>query len=186
MKKPLFILGLLSCTNCFAEHITKIAYQYYHVTPLNSEGLKDAASIATPIRHKDKKFLGNTFWRHHWTYKYNTNRKHCFITQLTLTTDITITLPKLTNARLKQQKLFDAYLIKLQAHETNHAKLALQYNDNLERALKQIKPRTSCAQLDRVINNTAKQYSKALKQANARYDKQTNHGATEGVALKNN
>lgn len=185
MKKSLFIILTLNSFNCFSEATENISYQYYEVNPLPHEGLNEAAFKATPRRQQGEKFLGCTYWKFYWNYSYNTNQQGCFITHLTVHTDIKVILPKLISNDHRKHTIFNSFLEKLKYHELNHVKIASQYGKNLNDTLQKLPIQNNCEQLKSTIDKIGLQFSNDAQQANDKYDHKTNHGTTEGAVLVN-
>jgi len=105
---------------------------------------------------------------------------------LEIKTSIAITVPQWdptseAEDRLKQRwQLYEAALL---AHEDGHKRIALAAAKEIKTRLKKLKPASTCAQLEAVINRTANKVIEEFRQREKVYDERTNHGRAEGAVF---
>ena len=131
-----------------------------------------------------QRYDGWTQWEINWRYEYESSHETCSLTSHKVTTQITITLPRWTNqasASPELQRRWDNFWNALQAHENNHVRLSLQAATEVENMLDNLAPQSTCDALEAVINSKGQNILQANRERNAAYDRETNHGMSEGV-----
>lgn len=195
MKKIVFVLlivttgtvSALACPDCVknnhaAEPIVNEKLEHYDVSG-NCE--KD---LQHQMKHKGIEWLDGqrydslTIWNMMWDYGYAQTPHGCICDSFTVKLNITTRYPRLIHTENISQGLidqWDAYMKNLTIHETGHRDLAVKEASQLSRAVSQLHPATTCAELDKAVHDLCRQRINKLKDDQNEYDVVTNHGLTQ-------
>lgn len=182
MKKlPVILLFLPLLCSADAKVIEN--YRYYNVSASEKGRLLSALNKASPIREDGQTFHGHTKYHIGWKYWWKTREKQCALTKVETTLTLTYTMPKLVSASDEVKQVWDAWYPNLALHEERHGKLAKEAAALMDQKLNAIGPQENCRTLEKDLNKQAQAIMAELKKANKQYDKDTNHGETEGAWL---
>lgn len=156
---------------------------YYDVSGNTKNELKEQMAKLGPECGKETRCHAYTNWSIDWTYPAR-NGNSC--EPITVTVSAEYTLPRWIdkeNAPSSLKTEWDAYLVKLQAHETHHKDIAVTYGQKMIEKIKAINNYGSCRELEDQISAAyaSPEVVNACTLATQKYDDDTNHGATEGV-----
>ncbi|WP_169748993.1 DUF922 domain-containing Zn-dependent protease [Gynuella sunshinyii] len=183
MKFLLFCICLAS-VSANAEVIVNESYDYYRVYAERKGELLDFLNVFSPIQTDGKVFHGNTSHYINWDFQWETQDEQCLITAITVTADITFTLPEIYTFSDEVSAIWNQWYPKLVAHENTHADYAIQTAREIEQSIRDLPSYPDCDQLRAEVHTVAEQRMNRLNQMNKEYDLQTNHGETEGAWLK--
>lgn len=127
-----------------------------------------------------------TSWFLSATWEEKPSQAGCEVAHAMITMTITMTLPALSNpSNLPPDvaKRWDNFVSNTITHEMGHVKLGIDGATEYRRALGNFLPAMSCDLLKLQLNNLFKNEYAQIDNANVDYDKQTNHGATQGAVF---
>jgi predicted secreted Zn-dependent protease len=130
---------------------------------------------------------GLTEWRIEWRFELTPAEGGCRCSSFTTTTTITNTLPRWTPPAEAPEELKAAWTRFIKAlgeHEDGHSRLALAALADLHKRIKELGPEPVCDGLRKRINDLAGRVIDENRQREKDYDRRTQHGATQGVALR--
>jgi len=141
-----------------------------------------------PIDQKEgKRFQGNTAWNIRWNYRVRSQPGGlCRLDQVSVNLQVTMTLPQWQPKRHADSLLksrWPAFLSALTNHEMGHRANGVRAAFAVRDALAAMAP-GDCAQLANAANAAAKAALDARQNADADYDRETEHGARTGVSLR--
>jgi predicted secreted Zn-dependent protease len=72
----------------------------------------------------------------------------------------------------------------LQKHENGHKEIAIEARDEVVQKIEGLEPYASCQELGEAINSAGRAVLEQYRQEQIRYDKETDHGLTQGARLR--
>lgn len=188
MKYWLLLCLLLGFTpSVQAEPLVNIHYKYYWIYPKNKRDLNNALDQQSPIIFNGTKYRGNTQWQVNWNYRWWETGNSCKITTAKTTLTVTYTLPQIAKnhpVNPETRQIFDRYLQALYQHEQNHKNFGLAAAREIEKSLLNLPAFSTCTQLEKTANQVGQRLIETYHQREIEYDRQTDHGRTEGVTLR--
>lgn len=168
------------------------------------------AKVTTSYDHYDYKIYGNTAselrnemnangpgdrgtrmdaytsWRIQWKYQFTELDGTCRMNDVAVTLRIAYTFPKWMNyekgdAALKQK--WNVYTNVLARHEEGHALHGQQAANEIDAAINQLPPMTSCDSLSGAANQAAQAIIAKYNEQDIQYDNETSHGMNEGAVF---
>jgi predicted secreted Zn-dependent protease len=174
----------VGAASAHAEVSQNLSWRTYDVYQRDGESLLAAIKAVSPVRQNGKIFHGNTNWHVKWNYRWREReRGGCAVTSVSVTADGVITLPKLVEATEHAERQFKPYIKALTEHELGHFRIGLEAARAIERGLKSLPPQADCRTLQSRGDATARQILGEYKERNSEYDRQTQHGRTQGAVL---
>jgi len=98
---------------------------------------------------------------------------------LTYTMPRAISLPRAEGLRRSYQGYYKALLL----HEQGHGDIAIQAARAIEVQLRKIRKHRNCDGISRSADVKAREILRIYRAANRAYDRQTDHGFTQGVSI---
>lgn len=153
-----------------------------------SELLSQMESLGPVDQNEGKRFQGNTSWNVRWNYMMAPQPGGlCRLEQIAVTLQVTMTLPDWQPKRRADSLLksrWPAFLSALTNHEMGHRANGVRAAFAVRDALAGMAPGGDCRQLGDSANAAAKAALDARQGADADYDRQTEHGARQGIRLR--
>ncbi len=131
-----------------------------------------------------KKYESVTSWHVKWNYSHTQDTHTCSADSFQVTVDIIFRYPKWTQIEDAPQMLadkWDDYMNHLLVHENGHRDMAVEAAADLSRAVSDLSPAQTCAELDRAVRILSRTRMNKLNDDERHYDEATNHGATQGA-----
>lgn len=161
--------------------------EYYQVTGNTARDLFQQMRTLGPVDEvTGERFDGFTRWNISWSYRVGSEGQECRLADADVSLDVVITLPKWEPAAKAKDKLvagWPRYLSRLEAHEQGHRAIAIKAAEAVRAALDAAKPGRNCKHLMGELDRVAKEAIEPYRQVNRDYDRDTDHGAKEGVVL---
>lgn len=158
-------------------------YKRYSVHPTSKSQLLQAANQASTIRSNGEVFHGYTQWNISWNFRWQNAGNRCRMVKVNTKLVIEYTMPKLFSKDSEVKGVWNKWYPNLLKHEKRHGELAKQAAAKINTQLANIKSRANCTLLSSDANKLGNSILDELRKNNERYDKQTNHGQTEGTWL---
>ena len=154
-------------------------------------GLTDraiAASLAREARRvTGSRFRGRHDWRIRWEYRYAADDvAGCAITTSAVHLESTTVLPRWVDRVHADSDLitkWDRYIAALREHEEGHRDRAYRAAAEIQRALRRLRT-SSCTLMAAEANRVAQDLLRRHRRQQADYDRETNHGATQGAGWR--
>ena len=131
---------------------------------------------------------GYTSWYVGWKYTFLWSDDECFVTSFWTTVQVRYAMPKLVenpNHSLALLAEWERYLEALREHEEGHAALALEAAAEMERVvLENHMVGTSRKELSDAIDASCRAALKRARTREQAYDRNTEHGRTQGARLR--
>ena len=160
---------------------------YYMIGGKTIDAIKTDIRKKTPVKHNGKRHVAYTKWDVNWRFWWLESTDACKITRVATTLDVAYTLPKLEQQSAMPAALLERwenYYSALFDHEQGHKDLGLKAATEIEQAIANMEPRTSCSQLERDANELAKAVISKYSRLEKEYDRTTHHGRNTGVILR--
>jgi predicted secreted Zn-dependent protease len=168
-----------------AEPLVKRTIAYYDVTGVTAPEIRADLDRLRPTDTVTKRRRDSaTRWRVKWTYRYRNVGQDCAIARISVTVDVTITLPRLAadaSRPVELTRAFEEFTAKLMLHEEGHAQNGIDIAKRIEAAILGMKPHPTCDALGRAANALGQSLIKEANQNDIEYDTQTQHGRTQGA-----
>jgi predicted secreted Zn-dependent protease len=185
IRIPLLALAALACAgSARAEVHETLDTGHYeaHAQPGRSVAL--ALNDATPFRPGNQVFHSATAWNMDWKLlPQSTADGRCRTAEVRIDLRGEMLLPRLLGGSRAQQERFDDYLTRLREHELGHFEIGREAARELEKSLYGLKPARSCAQLQSAARDEGARLLRKYEALGDAYDRQTEHGRTQGAWL---
>jgi len=166
--------------------VVREKYEYYEVSGSCEKDVQCELNQKCLCWTDGKKYDSITNWKVKWDYGHNRTSQACTTNSFTVTVDIIFHLPKLVRTGNAPQPLvekWDTFLENLQTHENGHRDRAVEAATDLTRAVKELPPVRTCAELDWEVQELSREHMKKLNREQKEYDAVTNHGKTQGAVF---
>ncbi len=134
-----------------------------------------------------KKYDSATSWHVTWKYDYNRTPDACSADSFRVFVEITFLYPRWVPGGDTTGDLTDrweAYIKNLVTHENGHRDLAVEAAAELARAVADLHPSPTCADVDREVRALSRVRMDMLNDNEKEYDTATNHGYTQGAVFR--
>ena len=176
---------VVMAANAMAEVQQSLDYRDYSVKPRPGESINDALYRASPILEAGRVFHGYTRWRVEWRFWWReTANRQCRIDRVSVEVSGEIRLPRLEGGTAAQRERFNRYRDALHQHELGHYGFGLRAGEDVEHSIRALPPEATCAALETRANETGYRILRQYRQLEDRYDRETEHGRTQGVRLE--
>ncbi len=159
-------------------------YEYYDINGISENDLLREMRRKGVTGDDGKKYEANTSWHVKWNYDHTRDTESCSAESFQVTIEIVFRYPKWTRISDAPQTLtdkWDNYMKRLIVHENGHRDMVLEAAAELSRAVSDMPPAQTCAQLDREMRILSRTRMIKLNDDERHYDEATNHGATQGA-----
>lgn len=170
-----------------AAPTVKTAFIYYDIHPSTSKDLGKEIRRRSPIERDGKRYSGFTEWRVNWNYKWKSSKGACQVTHASTTLQVTYTMPRVAKGKVVSKQVyrtFKSYYSSLMKHEEGHMQHGLLAAKEIENALLNLGAFNSCEKLKVRVKVQSENIIKKYKVISEQYDKETNHGMSQGVAFR--
>ncbi|KTD67723.1 MULTISPECIES: DUF922 domain-containing Zn-dependent protease [Legionella] len=190
MKKLAFVLLPLTVftTKIFATPAIYTTQTFYKVSGATEQELRNHLNELGPVS-TDKHYDAKTSWHINWNYRWhydNATKNPCYLTEVKVSANIVTILPEWEDKEhgsAESQLKWETYLSNLSKHEEGHGNNGKEVAAEIEEALLQIPPMSSCEMLQANIENTAQGIVKRHNTWDTNYDTSTQHGKTQGASF---
>ena len=159
-------------------------YEYYEIRGDSEKTLRSQMIQNNTTWNDGKKYDSLTSWLVKWDYGYDGGPQACSADSFRTTIEITFRFPKWVRTDDAPPALvakWDGYMEHLITHENGHRDMAVRAAAELSRAVAQLPPAASCADLDREVLVLSRARMKKLNADEKEYDAATSHGITQGA-----
>ncbi len=119
-----------------------------------------------------------------WSYQYENTPLGCAVDTAEVVVETTYTYP-LWEGREKASARLNAYwdhfLSRLEIHERGHADISRSAGVEIAKSIEATPPQADCPALEKAIKDVAGAVMKANEKRQRAYDRETNHGETQGA-----
>ncbi len=158
--------------------------EYYEVRGNCEKDLVSEMRLKGPTLSDGRQYDSLTKWYVTWDYNYGRAPRSCTADSFRATIDIVFRYPKWVQTAGAPRQLSDkwnAYMKNLSTHENGHRDRAVQAVTELSRAVAELPPASSCAEIDRRVLALCSQRMQQLSTAEKQYDADTCHGIKQGA-----
>jgi predicted secreted Zn-dependent protease len=159
-----------------AQPVIETDFVFYDIYPDSKDDLS---------RERTK---GHTHWHVKWRYNWKKKDNNCEINQVNTFLTVTYTMPRIPNTHIVSADVldsFDRYYEALFKHEQEHKNSGLYAALEIEDAIINLDAFRSCRDLDAAAEKTGNAIIKKFNKRDEDYDRETDHGGTEGVRIGN-
>ena len=167
--------------------VSTTTFAYYPLDGATTIELGSQMRQRGPKDASGKSWGGMTQQEWNWEYRLTGTAKSCALQSFTVSVETTITMPRWTppaNAAPKLRDQWTTYYNALLFHEDGHRKIGLTAMRRLLQQAQTLPPAPTCPALRATLDNAAKQASAWAEQENIAYDRETQHGLTQGATLR--
>jgi predicted secreted Zn-dependent protease len=158
--------------------------EHYMIEGATPPDLRREMSTKGPQGKEGRRFDGHTRWYVSWRYQYKNIGGGCAIASVTTKVKSTITLPQWRNesrADGTTRALWSRYLAALELHEQGHRRHGVDAAHEIDLAIAAMPSAGSCDALGTNANALGMRILQKYQQRDLDYDRDTNHGATQGA-----
>jgi predicted secreted Zn-dependent protease len=166
--------------------VVKETYEYYEIKG-NTEDQLRSEMCRNGCKWKDGRTYDSvTNWHVKWDYDYDRSAQTCSADSFRASVDITFRYPKWVRTDDASGPLaakWDAYMKNLVEHENGHRDMAVEAAAELSRAVADLPPAPTCAELDRAVRSLCHERLNRLNADAKEYDEATRHGTVQGAVF---
>jgi len=177
-----FLISVVISSVALAEPLVSEEYEYYYVNPNTRADILTSLKENSPIREHGKTMYGISNSDVKWNFKWKYNSQICWITSVNTKVTTTYILPKLIEGGSGIDSFWDNWYPNLLTHEKGHHKLAVDVAEEIEEKIRKMPSYLTCDLLEKNANNIGLKSISKLRRLQKDYDKQTNHGETQGAS----
>jgi len=170
----------------FNSTFNVVAYPVSGKTTTDLTRALDAKAIADP-HEPGSRYYAMTEWHVASDWQWLSTTRGCELERANVTVALTMTLPTLaTRQGLTPDLLtrWDKFIANTITHEKGHVTRALNGGRDYQRALGNLTPQAgTCLAMRPTLDNLFRQHLDAIDRVNVQYDKETDHGATQGAVF---
>jgi len=174
--------------SCLPERGISVStyYVYYGITGSTPDELRaqmDRFGYTDELGHHWDAY---TKWDVHWSYPYSTTVGGCATGPVEVEVEVVFVLPQWDDPEKGPVDLaqrWNTYLAALQRHEDGHKDIAVEAGCEVLRALDSLAVYASCSELEQTADAIAESTLELYRQHEDTYDRQTDHGAMQGVGF---
>lgn len=161
--------------------------KYYQISGTTPKELRKQLDKYGPIeKETGKKFDARTDWTIEWHYYYNESGSECKIdtNRVDVTLTLAFTYPEWKYPADASSSLVDkwnTYMKNLVLHEEGHASIASEGAQTIYNTIIAMPASATCAALEKATNAAAQEQIDEIKRLEKQYDKETEHGRTQGA-----
>lgn len=177
MKQALLLICLSLTGMCFADD--NITYQYYPIEGHTYNTLSSELNSKGP-----NNYHAYTHWYVKWHYNYDKGFDDCSLKDISVSNTTSIIFPKWKNRNGASNALVNEWLRyrkALMQHELGHAKFGVQAQSEIQNALQNLSPASSCNLMGQTANQMAYKILNHYQKKDKSYDQETEHGKTQGA-----
>ena len=182
---PLLALAALAISaGARAEVHETLDTGHYEAYAQHGRSLALALNEASPFRPGNQVFHSATAWTMDWKLQpIAAADGRCRTAGVRIDLRGEMLLPRLLGGSLAQQERFESYLVRLREHELGHFEIGREAARELEKTLYALKPSSSCADLQAAARSEGARLLAKYEEMGDAYDRQTQHGRTQGAWL---
>ncbi len=176
----------LSKTSRVASPVVTEKYEYYEIRGCCEKDLHCQLCQKNCKWNDGRKYDSSTSWHVTWDYDYVRTPQSCSAGPFRTAVEIKFRYPKWMPAAAAPQELvekWDGYLKSLMRHENGHRDLVVEAAAELSRAVAELPPAPTCADLDREVHALCRARMEKLNTDQKAYDARTNYGVTQGAVF---
>lgn len=166
-----------------AEPVVTKAMDYYDVIGTTPQQVRASLDQLGPTSTRDgQRYDSLTYEKTNWRFTFR-GLPNCAITGVTVTTQILIRFPRLTDASAPPalQKAFAAYTDKLMAYQNGHVQRIVDTARQIEIGIGGMAPIQDCRGQEKSANHLGHNLLKNLHRWRQDYDDRTLHGRAQGA-----
>ncbi len=172
--------------NTVVTPVVNEKYEYYEVQGDCEKDLRGQMKKNGCKVNDGKTYDSLTTW--HWKLDYGYDRapQACTADSFKVVLEIVFRYPKWVRTDVASAPLankWNTYLKNLIAHENGHRDMAVAAATALSRAVAELPPAESCADLDREVQAMSREQMEKLNADEKGYDISTSHGLTQGAVF---
>jgi predicted secreted Zn-dependent protease len=185
LRALVLVAGMACLPAAHAELTEHLDYSYYEVPFYRGMSLRDLLNAASPVHGDGRTYHAHTDWHVNWHYQYRAPPGGgCAIESARTELTTTIILPAPSDPAIAHDPAFVVYLAALKVHEQGHYHIGLNTAAAIDEGILALPPQADCATLAAAANELANTQLAHARQVEDGYDRDTDHGRTQGAALR--
>jgi predicted secreted Zn-dependent protease len=167
-----------------ADLTEQLDYSYYDVPVHKGQSLRELLNAASPVRSEGRTFHAYTKWNVNWHYQSKgLPSGRCGVDSVHTVLTATMTLPRPSDPAIARDPAFIAYLAALTRHEQGHLAIGRSAALAIDQGVLVLPSQDTCAAIDTVAHAFVDEQIGNARVAEARYDRDTGNGRTQGARL---
>lgn len=170
----------------FDSNLNVVTYAVGGRTTTDLTRALETKAMADP-HEPGSRYYAMTEWHVSSNWQWQAEARGCMLDRASVTVAITMTLPTLTTRQGLAPELltrWDKFIANTITHEKGHVTRALDGGRDYQRALGNLAPQAgTCLTMRPTLDNLFRQHLDAIDRVNVQYDKETDHGATQGAVF---
>ena len=169
------------------EPEVQIETEYYEIYGETDAQVASTMDFVSPVWIFGKQHRASTHWPIRWRFWHKESAESCAISKVQTKVWIKYTYPKWKNLRAalpELQEKWKAFMKSLVRHEEGHKDIAVEGAREIQRAIREMEPRSSCSELEYEANEIGleilEQFSKRQDEFD---DDERNHYYERGLAF---
>jgi predicted secreted Zn-dependent protease len=164
-----------------------LKFKYYEIFGKTQTHLRKEMNRLGPKNEaENRRYDAVTSWELHWEYDYVYSQKICRLSQVKVTIDVEILLPKWRPSAHTNPQLIDKwnrYLKALKKHESVHKQHGISAAQDLLASFRNFRAYPNCHKLKKAINSISYSIIHKYEQKDIQYDSISEHGVREGAVF---
>lgn len=187
-RKPAFLLAAASLAGAASAQEIDVTerIEFYIVRGKSPEALlrEMQAKGPTGIVDLGRRYFAQADSSVSWSYQYENTPAGCAVETAEVGVETTYTYPSWEGREKASGRLtayWDHFLGRLETHERGHADISRAAGAEIARSIQATPPQPDCPALEKAIKDVAGAVMKANEKRQRAYDRETNHGETQGA-----
>jgi predicted secreted Zn-dependent protease len=152
----------------------------------NASELRADLDRKRPPSPGGRRFDANVLWSLTWSFHFDPQQRACALADATVDLQMLVRLPVLASDAAPSQAIrerWDDFALLLETHEAGHVDTYFEGARNLQDAFAEVQAAASCDELRTVLADMGASAIDAIRAADVEYDRQTDHGRTQGATF---
>jgi len=182
--KPTPFLSTKRATSSGEEVKISTHVSYYRITGNSADELRSDLNKKGHVDQSGNRWDAYTEWYITWSYPYSITDDGCATGPIMVDVDVKFYFPKWSKSGDATQELVDKwndYINALETHEDGHKEIAINAGCDIWQVLNDQPHYANCDELERNADEAANEILDLYRQRELSYDKETDHGATQGA-----
>ncbi len=158
----------------------------YEIRGDTAPDLRDAMTQLGPRGDDGSAYDGYARWRLSWKYGYDKTSERCLPTSPEVSVALYYTMPSAAEDlewTPQLQRKWSRYVDALWEHQLGHGEIAIDFGESLLGEMGADVTEQSCGSLDDVLDDLGQAALQSLREAQAEYDDETDHGRRDGAVF---
>ena len=170
-----------------SEPLVETKAEYYEIYGETAEQVATIMDIVSPVWIVGKQHRASTHSPIRWRFSFKKSEGSCAIDKVQAKVWIKYTYPKWKNYRAalpELQEKWDTFMKSLVRHEEGHGDISIEAAREIQRAILELEPRSTCEELEYEANETGQEIIWEFDKKQKEFDEdERNHYYERGLAF---